>query len=383
MGRKKKVEVVEAELVLTDNEEQVQECTSVVEAVNKDEFALEVQMARLTPEEVKQVATLKKSIDFNSTVGLMSYGNVLSKKREVFSDAVLQKYKNKDVGSVGDTLTGVVMELKSYKLTGKEGFFTKLFRKSQNKIEEMRLKYENVDANVNKITGKLEGEMITLVNDVNLLDKMYVKNIESFKEHTVFIIAAKQKLDEVRMNELVDLRLKAEETGLPEDAEEYKELESKCNTFEKYIYNMCLSRTLCLLSLPRLKAIQNANEVLVDKIKTTISTTIPIWKDTIANAIIAANTEKALATQNAVDDATNAMLRNMSDHAKNVSIGAAKASQRGIVDVDTLKYMYDNIVTTVNEIKQIEEDGAAARASNERELLGMEKEYSVALVTTK
>lgn len=381
MGRPKKViEAVVEEDILTPAEKEMQSNTSIVETTNESTFVVDQQLARLNKDEVKKVNELRKSIDFNSTVDLMTYGNQLSKKREAFSDAVLQKYKNKDIGSVGDTLTGLVTALKEYQVDESDGFFAKLFKRGRNKIETMRIKYDNVNENVNKVAGKLEGEIITLTNDIQLLEKMYVKNIEAFKEHTIFIIAAKQKLEEVRNGELLDLKLKAEASNLPEDAEEYRNLESRCNTFEKYIYDLELSRTLCLLSLPRLKAIEAANEVLVQKIRTTIDTTIPMWKDTIANAVIAENTRKALDVQNAVDDTTNKMLRNLADASKEVSVGAAKASQRGIVDIDTMKYMYDKVLETVDEMRQIESDGRATREQSERELLSMEKEYSNSLV---
>ena len=365
---------------ITQEEEVLSKETSIVKATNESTFVVDQQLARLNKDELKQVKELKKSINFDSTVDLLHYGNELGQRREAFSDAILQKYKNKDITSVGDTLTGLVTSLKEYQVEESDSFFSRLFRRSKNKIETMRIKYDNVNENVNKVAGKLENEIITLTNDIQLLDKLYNKNVDAFKEHTVFIIAAKQRLDEVRNNELMDLRIKAEETGLPEDAEEYRNLVSKCDTFDKYIYDLELSRTLCLLSLPRLKAIQAANEVLVQKIRTTITTTIPMWKDTIANAVIAENTKKALSVQNAVDDATNQMLKRMADVSKEVSVGATKASQRGVVDMDTMKYMYDKVLETANEMRQIEEEGRATREQSERELLSMEQEYSGSLV---
>ena len=369
--------------VIGEKEQKVAQETSVVVATKNEGFDVAEQICRLSADELAQVDNLKNQITFNSAVDMMTYGNQVTKKREVFSDAVLQKYKNKDIGTVGQTLTSLVTTLRTYKIDEDEGKLAKFFKKGKNKIETLRVKYENVNVNVDKVTGKLEGEVITLTNDINLLDKMYIKNIEAFKEHTIFIIAAKQKLEEVRSNELMALKAKAQETGLPEDAEYYRDLESKCNTFEKYIYDIELSRTLCLLSLPRLKSIQNANEVLVQKIRTTITNTIPIWKDTIVNALIGENTKKALETQNAVDDATNEMLRRMSDTARDVSIGAAKASQRGIVDVETLKYMYDNVLTTVIEVQRIEEEGRTSRMANEHELMNIEKEYSKSIITNR
>ena len=365
---------------ITQDEEVLSKETSIVKATNESTFVVDQQLARLNKDELKQVKELKKSINFDSTVDLLHYGNELGQRREAFSDAILQKYKNKDITSVGDTLTGLVTSLKEYQVEESDGFFSRLFRRGKNKIETMRIKYDNVNENVNKVAGKLENEIITLTNDIQLLDKLYNKNIDAFKEHTIFIIAAKQRLDEVRNNELMDLRIKAEETNLPEDAEEYRNLVSKCDTFEKYIYDLELSRTLCLLSLPRLKAIQAANEVLVQKIRTTITTTIPMWKDTIANAVIAENTKKSLSIQNAVDDVTNQMLKRMADVSKEVSVGATKASQRGVVDMDTMKYMYEKVLETANEMRQIEEEGRATREQSERELLSMEQEYSGSLV---
>ena len=373
-------ELINAEII-SETEQKAATQTSVVAATKNEGFDVVEQISRLSTDEINQVDALKNQITFNSAVDLMTYGNQVTKKREVFSDAVLQKYKNKDIGTVGQTLTSLVTTLRTYQIDEDEGKLAKFFKKGKNKIETLRVKYENVNVNVDKVVGKLEGEVITLTNDINLLDKMYAKNIEAFKEHTIFIIAAKQKLEEIRANELMTLKIKAQETGLPEDAEYYRDLESKCDTFEKYIYDIELSRTLCLLSLPRLKSIQNANEVLVQKIRTTISNTIPIWKDTIVNALIDENTKKALETQNAVDDTTNEMLRRMSDTARDVSIGAAKASQRGIVDVETLKYMYDNVITTVVEVQKIEEEGRTSRMVNERELMTIEKEYAQSLTT--
>lgn len=365
---------------ITQDEEVLSKETSIVKATNESTFVVDQQLARLNKDELKQVKELKKSINFDSTVDLLHYGNELGQRREAFSDAILQKYKNKDITSVSDTLTGLVTSLKEYQVEESDGFFSRLFRRGKNKIETMRIKYDNVNENVNKVAGKLENEIITLTNDIQLLDKLYNKNIDAFKEHTIFIIAAKQRLDEVRNNELMDLRIKAEETNLPEDVEEYRNLVSKCDTFEKYIYDLELSRTLCLLSLPRLKAIQAANEVLVQKIRTTITTTIPMWKDTIANAVIAENTKKSLSIQNAVDDATNQMLKRMADVSKEVSVGATNASQRGVVDMDTMKYMYEKVLETANEMRQIEEEGRATREQSERELLSMEQEYSGSLV---
>ena len=369
-------EIISNTSMIGETEQKAAQETSVVVATKNESFNVTEQLARLSDDEISLVGELKNQITFDSAVGMMTYGSQVIKKREAFSDAVLQKYKNKDVGTVGQTLTSLVTTLRTYKIDEDEGKLAKFFKKGRNKIESLRVKYENVNTNVDKVVGKLEGEVITLTNDINLLDKMYIKNIEAFKEHTIFIIAAKQKLEEVRANELMALKTKAQETGLPEDAEYYRDLESKCDTFEKYIYDIELSRTLCLLSLPRLKSIQNANEVLVQKIRTTITNTIPIWKDTIVNALIGENTKRALETQNAVDDATNEMLRRMSDTARDVSIGAAKAGQRGIVDLETLKYMYDNVIATVTEVQRIEEEGRNLRIANEHELMAIENEYA-------
>ena len=378
-GKIANVEKVE----LLPEEENISKETSLVAANEKGGFVVEQQLARMTPAERKQIDGLRKQIDFKSTTNLMSFGNSLQMQRGQISDAVLAKYKTKDIGSVGDTLTGLATSLRSYTVETNDNWFTRLFEGGKNKIERIRIKYENVNTNVDNVKSKLEGEVITLTNDVNLLDKMYEKNIEAFKNHTMFIIAAKQKLDEIRNGELLDLRIKAESSGLPEDAEEHRELETKCDTFEKYIYDLELSRTLCLLSLPRIKSIQNANEVLVQKIKTTMTITIPIWKDAIANAIIAENTKQALDTQNAVDDATNEMLRNVATSNKNIAVGAAKASQRGIVDIETMKHMYDEIINTVKEIKDIEEEGQRARIENSKELANIELEYSQNLLITE
>lgn len=369
--------------VIQEKEIELQEETSLVEATNKDEFIVDQQLERLTAAEKKQVNSLKKSIDFSSTTALMNYGSQVINKRANFSESILEKYKNKDIGEIGEIVGSLVTDLRSYDIDSNERGIFRFFKKAKNKIESIRTQYEKADKSVKMVTGKLEGEIITLTNDINILDKMYQNNIEKFKEHTIYIIAGKQKLEEVRNSGLIDLKLKAEESGLPEDAEAYKQLEDKCNNFERYLHNLVISRMLCLLSLPRLKGIQNSNEILVDKIKQTIQFVMPLWKDSIAEAIIGENTRKALELQNQVDDATNAMLRKVAEQSKAVQVGVAKASQRGIVDIDTVKYVFDKTAEAMQECKQIIEEGKQTMYSNELELDSMEKEYSKTITSEK
>lgn len=361
-------------------EGEIQNETSLVEATEKEEFSLDQQLQRLTPAEKKQVTQLRKSIDFSSTTSLMNYGSQVINKRASVSESILEKYKNKDIGEIGEIVSSLVTDLRSYDIDSNEKGIFKIFKRAKNKIENIRTQYEKADKSVKMVTGKLEGEIITLTNDINMLDKMYQNNIEKFKEHTIYIIAGKQKLEEVRNKELIGLKLKAEESGLPEDAEEYKQLEDKCNNFERYLHNLIISRMLCLLSLPRLKGIQNSNEILVDKIKQTIQFVMPLWKDSIAEAIIGENTKKALELQNQVDDATNAMLRKVADQSKAIQVGVAKASQRGIADIDTVKYVFEKTAEAMEECKQIISEGRQTMYSNELELESMEKEYSNVIV---
>ena len=240
--------------------------TSLTKAVNKDDFIVEQQFERLTPEQIKQVESLKEQIDFDSSTSLINYGSNIINKRADITNSILEKYKNKDIGEIGEIVGNLATELRSYDIDQNEKGLMRFFKRTKNKIEGIRTQYEKANKSVKVVSDKLEGEIITLLNDINLLDKIYVNNLEKFKEHTVYIIAGKQKLEEVRNTKLLDLKLKAEESNLPEDAEEYKQLEDRCNNFEKYLHNLIISRMLCLLSLPRIKGIQNSNEILVDKI---------------------------------------------------------------------------------------------------------------------
>lgn len=350
--------------------------TNLVESTNNETFMVEQQLTRLSPTEIKQVEALKNEIDFSSSISLMNYGNNIINKRADITNSILEKYKNKDVGAIGDIVGNLVTELRSYDIDQNEKGLLRFFKKSKNKLEGIRTQYEKADKSVKMVTGKLEGEIITLTNDIRILDKMYNNNLEKFKEHTIYIIAGKQKLDEVRNTTLLDLKLKAEESNLPEDAEEYKQLEDKCNNFEKYLHNLMISRMLCLLSLPRIKGIQNSNEILVDKIKQTIQFVMPLWKDSIAEAIIGENTRKALELQNQVDDATNEMLRKIVDQTKVIQVETAKASQRGIVDNDTIKYVFEKTAETMQECKEILESSKEVMYNTELELNSMETEYS-------
>lgn len=350
--------------------------TSLTKAVNKDDFIVEQQFERLTLEQIKQVESLKEQIDFDSSTSLINYGSNIINKRADITNSILEKYKNKDIGEIGEIVGNLVTELRSYDIDQNEKGLMRFFKRTKNKIEGIRTQYEKANKSVKVVSDKLEGEIITLLNDINLLDKIYVNNLEKFKEHTVYIIAGKQKLEEVRNTKLLDLKLKAEESNLPEDAEEYKQLEDRCNNFEKYLHNLIISRMLCLLSLPRIKGIQNSNEILVDKIRQTIQFVMPLWKDSIAEAIISENTRKALDLQNQVDNATNMMLRKIVDQTKVIQIETAKASQRGIVDKDTIKYIFEKTAETMQECREIIQSGKEEMYNTEKELSDMESEYS-------
>lgn len=350
--------------------------TSLTKAVSKNDFIVEQQFERLTPEQIKQVESLKEQIDFDSSTSLINYGSNIINKRADITNSILEKYKNKDIGEIGEIVGNLVIELRSYDIDQNEKGLMRFFKRTKNKIEGIRTQYEKANKSVKVVSDKLEGEIITLLNDINLLDKIYVNNLEKFKEHTVYIIAGKQKLEEVRNTKLLGLKLKAEESNLPEDAEEYKQLEDRCNNFEKYLHNLIISRMLCLLSLPRIKGIQNSNEILVDKIRQTIQFVMPLWKDSIAEAIISENTRKALDLQNQVDNATNMMLRKIVDQTKVIQIETAKASQRGIVDKDTIKYIFEKTAETMQECREIIQSGKEEIYNTEKELSDMESEYS-------
>ena len=327
----------------------------------------------LTPEEQKMVDDFAAQIDLTNTQMVMQYGAGSQKKIADFSETALSSVRTKDMGEIGDLLTNVVAELKNFDEEEEKGFLG-LFKKSSNKLATMKAKYDKAEANINKICEAMENHQITLLKDIATLDKMYELNLNYFKELSMYILAGKQKLEHAKNVELPALLAKAEQSGLPEDTQKAKDFAEMCNRFEKKIYDLELSRTVSLQMAPQIRLIQNNDTVMSDKIQSTLVNTIPLWKSQMVIAIGVSHATDAAAAQREVSDMTNALLKKNADQLKMATIETAKESERGIVDIETLQATNQTLITTLDEVMKIQEEGRNKRAVAEAELQKIEAE---------
>lgn len=327
----------------------------------------------LTPEEQKMVDDFAAQIDLTNTQMVMQYGAGSQKKIADFSETALSSVRTKDMGEIGDLLTNVVAELKNFDEEEEKGFLG-LFKKSSNKLATMKAKYDKAEANINKICEAMENHQITLLKDIATLDKMYELNLNYFKELSMYILAGKQKLEHAKNVELPTLLAKAEQSGLPEDTQKAKDFAEMCNRFEKKIYDLELSRTVSLQMAPQIRLIQNNDTVMSDKIQSTLVNTIPLWKSQMVIAIGVSHATDAAAAQREVSDMTNALLKKNADQLKMATIETAKESERGIVDIETLQATNQTLISTLDEVMKIQEEGRTKRAAAEAELQKIEAE---------
>ena len=327
----------------------------------------------LTPEEQKMVDDFAAQIDLTNTQMVMQYGAGSQKKIADFSETALSNVRTKEMGEIGDLLTNVVAELKNFDEEEEKGFLG-LFKKSSNKLATMKAKYDKAEANINKICEAMENHQITLLKDIATLDKMYELNLNYFKELSMYILAGKQKLEHAKNVELPTLLAKAEQSGLPEDTQKAKDFAEMCNRFEKKIYDLELSRTVSLQMAPQIRLIQNNDTVMSDKIQSTLVNTIPLWKSQMVIAIGVSHATDAAAAQREVSDMTNALLKKNADQLKMATIETAKESERGIVDIETLQATNQTLISTLDEVMKIQEEGRTKRAAAEAELQKIEAE---------
>ena len=333
----------------------------------------------LTPEEKQMVNDFAKQIDFNNSTAILQYGAGTQKKMADFSGNALEKVRSKDLGEIGDLLGNVVVELKGFNANEEKGFLG-LFKKGKNKIEAMKVKYNKVEANVDKIVQVLEGHQVTLLKDIAVMDKMYEANMTYFKELTMYILAGKQKLEEVRSGELMMLVNRARMSNLPEDVQAAKDLESKCDRFEKKIYDLELTRTISIQTAPQIRMVQGNNTMMVEKIQSTIVNTIPLWKNQMVLALGIAHSNEAIRAQREVTNMTNDLLRQNADMLKMATVNTAKETERGIVDIETLQHTNQTLISTLDEVMQIQQEGRQKRAEAEAELSRMEGELKQKLL---
>lgn len=333
----------------------------------------------LSPEEQKMVDDFASQIDLTNTQLVMQYGAGSQKKIADFSETALNSVRTKDMGEIGDLLTNVVAELKDFDEEEEKGFLG-LFKKGGNKLSSMKAKYDKAEANINKICAAMEQHQITLLKDVAMLDKMYELNLNYFKELSMYILAGKQKLDQAKNVELPALLAKAEQSGLPEDTQKAKDFSEMCNRFEKKIYDLELSRTVSLQMAPQIRLIQNNDTVMSDKIQSTLVNIIPLWKSQMVIAIGVNHATEAATAQREVSDMTNALLKKNAEQLKIATIETAKESERGIVDIETLQATNQTLISTLDEVMKIQEDGRQKRAVAEAELQKIEAEMRTKLL---
>lgn len=297
-----------------------------------------------------------------------------------FSEATLNNVRSKDLGEIGELLSSVVTEVKSFDSDEEEKGFFGFFKKTSNKMTAMKAKYDKAEVNINKICGALESHQITLLKDVALLDKMYELNLSYFKELTMYILAGKKKLEKVRTTELPALTAKAQASGLAEDAQAARDLDELCNRFEKKLHDLDLTRTIAMQTAPQIRMIQNNDTQMAEKIQSTIVNTIPLWKNQMVIALGIQHSAQAAEAQREVTDATNELLRRNAAALKTATIETAKATERGIVDMETLKHTNESLISTLDEVMKIQQEGRQKRAAAETELRNMENELKSKLL---
>ena len=341
-----------------------------VPAANEEKEVAVAEPA-LTAEEQQMVDAFAAKIDVENTAQILQYGAGTQKKMADFSDAALANVRTQDLGEVGDLITSVVGELQGFDSEEEKGFLG-FFRKQASKLENMKNKYAKAEVNVEKIGTALQQHQVRLLKDSALLDKMYAQNLAYFKELTMYILAGKKKLQEVRDGKLKELETAAQRTGLAEDAQAARDLSDKCNRFEKKIHDLELTRMISIQTAPQIRMIQNNDNVMVEKIQTTLMNTIPLWKNQMVLALGIAHSTEAAEAQRQVNDVTNALLKQNAEKLHMASVETAKESERGIVDIETLKKTNQDLIATLDDVMKVQAEGRQKRLAAEAEMAKME-----------
>ena len=324
----------------------------------------------LTPEEIKHVDAFAEQIHLDDSASILQYGSGIQKKMSDFSEGTLEKVRSKDLGEIGDMLSGVVTDLKEFGEEEEKGIFG-FFKKKAAKLEELKVKYDKAESNIEKVS-----------KDTALLDKLYDLNKVYFRELNMYILAGKKKLQQVMDQDMVQAREKAAATGSAEDAQAVSDLEALCNRFEKKIYDLELTRTISLQMAPQIRMLQSSNEVMAEKIQSTLVNTIPLWKSQMVIAIGIEHSKQASEAQREVSDFTNALLKKNAERLKMATIETAKESERGIVDMETLVATNENLISTIDEVMKIQEEGRQKRKEAEGKLAELEDQLKKKLLSS-
>lgn len=337
----------------------------------------------LTPEEKKIIDDFVNQIDLTKSNQILQYGVGAQKKIADFSESALNNVKTKDLGEIGEMLSGVVTELKSFDVDEEEKGFLGFFKKSSNKLTAMKTKYDKAEVNINKICESLEANQMQLLKDIAMLDKMYDLNKTYFKELSMYILAGKKKLDKVQKEELPNLMEKSAASGLPEDAQAVNDMVALCNRFEKKIHDLELTRMISIQMAPQIRLVQGNDTIMAEKIQSTIVNTIPLWKGQMVLALGVTHSGQAAKAQREVTNMTNELLRKNAEILKTATIDTAKESERGIVDIETLRITNESLISTLDEVMRIQTEGRQKRKEAEIELSRIERELKSKLLEMK
>lgn len=372
-------------LTLTpEADEKAEAAAAAAPQIESPADTVDAMMEQLSDAEKQAIKDFAEKIDITDANIVLQYGAGAQKNISDFSAAALGNVRTKDMGEVGDMLGDLVVELKGLKIDPEEkkGFLG-LFKKAGNQIASLKAQYDKAEVNVNRISEELEKHQIVLLKDVAMLDKMYELNQAYFKELSMYILAGKEKLATERATTLVELKEKAEKSGLPEDAQAYNDFVNMCNRFEKKLHDLELTRMISIQMSPQIRLIQNNDSLMVEKIQTSLANTIPLWKSQMVLALGMAHSKQAMEAQREVTDVTNELLRKNSEMLKTGSIDIAVEAERGIVELDTLKQTNQNLIDTLEEVRRIQAEGSQKRREAEAELGRIEAELKNKLLEMK
>jgi uncharacterized protein YaaN involved in tellurite resistance len=334
----------------------------------------------LTEEEKAVVKDFSAQIDIQNSTQMLQYGAAAQKKMLGFSESALANVRTKDMDEIGSMIGSLVSQLRGFNADEESKGFLGLFKKNTNRLQQFKIKYDTVERNVDKIVDSLEGHKMTLLKDVAMLDKMYEMNLAYYKELTMYILAGRQKLAEVLETELPALQAKAHQTGKPEDAQAANDFADRCNRFDKKLHDLELTRNICIQMGPQVRLVQANDSVMIEKSQSSIVNTIPLWKNQMVLSLGLAHSAQAIQAQRAVTDITNDLLRKNADILKTSTIEAARESERGIVDIETLKHTNQSLIETLDSVLQIQQEGRQKRRDAEHELAKIESELKTKLL---
>ena len=353
--------------------EKTEEKKTELPAAQSDKPEAAIDDSIFSEEEKKMVDDFSRKIDIHNSSAILEYGAGAQKKMADFSEKALDNVRNKDMGEIGDMVAGLVTELENFDVEEEKGIFG-FFKKQGNRAAMLKSKYDKTQVSVDKICSSLEAHQIQLMKDTAMLDKMYELNLTYYKELTMYIVAGKKRLKEIREHDLEQLMERAKTTGAPEDAQAAKDLDAKCNRFEKKIHDLELTRMISMQTAPQIRMVQDSDTLMVEKIQSTLVNTIPLWKNQMVIALGVEHSNQAARAQRQVTDLTNELLKKNAEKLKTATVETARESERGVVDIETLKTTNASLISTLDEVVKIQAEGRTKRRSAEEEMARMENE---------